>query len=150
MYIDTYTYIYIYIYIIYICRYVYVFVRVCVCHPAIRRRRSLLTNTRSATHLRPACTFLTKDKTTRYQARHHPPTPEETDGKPPDWTGVGAHQDSHHYRRILAFHGTHSARSAPQKALCGGIPSSFLEPSPRSWSHFVGIYRQNLTRSLEN
>ena len=31
----------------------------------------------------------------------------------------------------------------PQRALCGGIPSSFLEPSLRSWSHFVGIYRQN-------
>ena len=38
----------------------------------------------------------------------------------------------------------------PQKALCGGIPCSFLEPFARSWSHFVGIYRQNLTRSLEN
>ena len=38
----------------------------------------------------------------------------------------------------------------PQKALCGGIPCPFLEPLARSWSHFVGIYRQNLTRSLEN
>ena len=38
----------------------------------------------------------------------------------------------------------------PQRALCGGIPCSFLEPFARSWSHFVGIYRQNLTRSLEN
>jgi hypothetical protein len=38
----------------------------------------------------------------------------------------------------------------PQRALCGGIPSSFLEPSLRSWSHFVGIYRQKLTRSLKN
>jgi hypothetical protein len=37
-----------------------------------------------------------------------------------------------------------------QKALCGGIPCPFLEPLARSWSHFVGIYRQNLTRSLEN
>ena len=38
----------------------------------------------------------------------------------------------------------------PQKALRGGIPGSFLEPLGRSWSHFVGIYRQKLTRSLEN
>ena len=38
----------------------------------------------------------------------------------------------------------------PQKALRGGIPGSFLEPLGGSWSHFVGIYRQNLTRSLEN
>ena len=38
----------------------------------------------------------------------------------------------------------------PQKAVCGGIPCPFLEPLARSWSHFVGIYRQNLTRSLEN
>ena len=37
----------------------------------------------------------------------------------------------------------------PQKALCGGIPSPFLEPSPRSWSHFVGVYRQILTTSLK-
>ena len=26
------------------------------------------------------------------------------------------------------------------KALCGGIPGSFLEPLARSWSHFVGTY----------
>ena len=39
---------------------------------------------------------------------------------------------------------------APQRALCGGIPSSFLEPSLRSWSHFVGVYRQTLTTSLKN
>jgi hypothetical protein len=39
---------------------------------------------------------------------------------------------------------------APQKALCGGIPGSFLEPLARSWSHFVGIYRQKSTRSLGN
>ena len=38
----------------------------------------------------------------------------------------------------------------PQKALRGGIPGLFLEPLGRSWSHFVGIYRQKLTRSLEN
>ena len=38
----------------------------------------------------------------------------------------------------------------PQKALCGGIPCPFLEPLARSWSHFVGIYRQKLTRSFEN
>ena len=38
----------------------------------------------------------------------------------------------------------------PQKALCGGIPFPFLEPSPRSWSHFVGVYRQILTKSLKN
>ena len=40
-------------------------------------------------------------------------------------------------------------RDVPQKALCGGIPSPFLEPSPRSWSHFVGVYRQILTTSLK-
>ena len=38
----------------------------------------------------------------------------------------------------------------PQKALRGGIPRSFLEPSGRSWIHFVGNYRQKLTRSLKN
>ena len=38
----------------------------------------------------------------------------------------------------------------PQKALCGGIPCSFLEPFARSWSHFVDIHRQKSTRSLEN
>ena len=38
----------------------------------------------------------------------------------------------------------------PQKALCGGFSCPFLEPLARSWSHFVGIYRQNLTRSVEN
>ena len=39
----------------------------------------------------------------------------------------------------------------PQKALCGGgIPCSFLEPFARSWSHFVGVYRQILTTSLKN
>ena len=43
-----------------------------------------------------------------------------------------------------------SGREQPQKALGGGIPSSFLEPSPRSWSHFVGIYRQKLTKSSKN
>ena len=31
----------------------------------------------------------------------------------------------------------------PQKALRGGIPRSFLEPLGHSWSHFVGICRQN-------
>ena len=38
----------------------------------------------------------------------------------------------------------------PQKTLCGGIPGAVLEPLVRFWSHFVGIYRQKLTRSLEN
>ena len=40
--------------------------------------------------------------------------------------------------------------STPQKALCGVIPGAVLEPLVRFWSHFVGIYRQKLTRSLEN
>jgi hypothetical protein len=40
--------------------------------------------------------------------------------------------------------------SLPQKALRGGIPCSFLEPFARSWSYFVGIYRQKLARSLGN
>ena len=35
----------------------------------------------------------------------------------------------------------------PQKALCGGIPGSFLEPLARSWSHFVGTSCQKLTHS---
>ena len=38
----------------------------------------------------------------------------------------------------------------PQKALCGGIPDPFLEPLTRTWSHFVGIYRQKLTKSSKN
>ena len=38
----------------------------------------------------------------------------------------------------------------PREALRGGIPWSFLEPLGRSWSHFVGIYRQRLTSSLKN
>jgi len=38
----------------------------------------------------------------------------------------------------------------PQKALCGGIPDPYLEPLTRCWSHFVGVYRQILTTSLEN
>ena len=42
------------------------------------------------------------------------------------------------------------ASGGPQKALCGGIPGAVLEPLVRSWSHFVGIYRQKLTRSIEN
>ena len=38
----------------------------------------------------------------------------------------------------------------PREALLGGIPWSFLEPLGRSGSHFVGIYRQKMTRSLKN
>ena len=30
----------------------------------------------------------------------------------------------------------------PREALRGGIKRSFLEPLGRSWSHFMGIYRQ--------
>ena len=36
---------------------------------------------------------------------------------------------------------------SPQEALRGGIPCSFLEPFARSWSHFVGICRQKLSKS---
>ena len=36
----------------------------------------------------------------------------------------------------------------PRETLRGGIPGAVLEPLVRSWSHFVGIYRQNLTRAL--
>ena len=36
---------------------------------------------------------------------------------------------------------------APHKVLCGGIPCPCLEPLARSWSHFVGIYRQKLMKS---
>ena len=38
----------------------------------------------------------------------------------------------------------------PRETLRGGIPGAVLEPLVRSWSHFVGIYRQKLTRSLAN
>ena len=38
----------------------------------------------------------------------------------------------------------------PREALRGAIPWSFLEPLGRSLSHFVGIHRQKLTRSLKN
>ena len=32
---------------------------------------------------------------------------------------------------------------APQKALCGGIPCSFLEPFARSWSHLWEFIAKN-------
>ena len=51
--------------------------------------------------------------------------------------------------RAISFFENLETLTIPQKALCGGIPSSFLEPSPRSWSHFVGVYRQILTTSLK-
>ena len=41
-------------------------------------------------------------------------------------------------------------RLRPREAFCGGISWSFLEPLGRSWSHFVGICCQRVTRSLEN
>ena len=41
-------------------------------------------------------------------------------------------------------------RDTPREALREGIPWSFLEPLGRYWSHFVGIYRQKLTRFLKN
>jgi len=43
-----------------------------------------------------------------------------------------------------------SSLDKPRVALRGGIPWSFLGPLGRSWSHYVGIYRQKLTRSLKN
>ena len=43
-----------------------------------------------------------------------------------------------------------SSLNKPRVALRGGIPWSFLGPLGRSWSHYVGIYRQKLTRSLKN
>ena len=36
----------------------------------------------------------------------------------------------------------------PRETLRGGIPGAVLEPLVRSWSHFVGIYRQKLTQAL--
>jgi len=45
---------------------------------------------------------------------------------------------------------TEMQRGKPQKALCGGIPGSFLEPLARSWSRFVGMYCQKLTTSVQN
>jgi len=58
--------------------------------------------------------------------------------------------------RILTLdnlpHDAHHADSLekPQKALRGGIPDPYLEPLTRTWSHFVGIYRQKLTKSSKN
>ena len=40
--------------------------------------------------------------------------------------------------------------SVPQKALRGGIPSAFLEPPARSWSHFCGYLSLKVDKSLEN
>ena len=37
----------------------------------------------------------------------------------------------------------------PRETLRGGIPGAVFEPLVRSWSHFVGIYRQKLTSSLK-
>ena len=48
---------------------------------------------------------------------------------------------------VIVVKGCWSHFLIPQRALCGGIPCSFLEPFVRSWSHFVGIYRQILTTS---
>ena len=63
-------------------------------------------------------------------------------------------------RQLLKEMGDQAGRSAytpavlyatsPRETLRGGIPGAVLEPLVRSWSHFVGIYRQKLTRSLEN
>ena len=49
------------------------------------------------------------------------------------------------YRECFYSLACSRARSmgAPREALRGGISTSFLEPSYRSWGHFVGIYRQN-------
>ena len=60
---------------------------------------------------------------------------------------------------LLALADVAEARSAlgvgfrsqgPQKALCGGIPDPYLEPLTRTWSHFVGIYRQKLMKYSKN
>ena len=40
-------------------------------------------------------------------------------------------------------------QASPQKELRGGIPGAVLEPLGRSWSHFVGIYRQKFTKSFK-
>jgi hypothetical protein len=53
-------------------------------------------------------------------------------------------------RYLIRKRGHLPATGGPRKPLRGGIPGSFLEPLVRSWSHFVGIYRQKLTRSLKN
>ena len=39
---------------------------------------------------------------------------------------------------------------SPHKALRGGIPYPYLEPLTRTWSRFVGIYRQKSTKSYKN
>ena len=68
-------------------------------------------------------------------------------------------KESERERRRLVWSHRHSGprqsmkvfkSTTPQKALGGGIPCSFLEPFARSWSHFVGIYRQKLTKSSKN
>jgi hypothetical protein len=46
--------------------------------------------------------------------------------------------------------GKPATRKAANNYQSRSIPSSFLEPSLRSWSHFVRIYRQKLTRSSKN
>ena len=51
--------------------------------------------------------------------------------------------------RPSSFH-SHGRFSKPQKALRRGIPDPYLEPLTRTWSHFVGIYRQKLTNSSGN
>ena len=61
-----------------------------------------------------------------------------------------AHPDSYHARPEHGQPARQSRDGDPQKALCGGIPGAVLEPLVRFWSHFVGIYRQNLTRSIKN
>ena len=69
------------------------------------------------------------------------PTPLGSPQVPRHWATAGYYGGGGSYER-----GTSVLLEAlePQKALRGGIPCSFLEPFARSWSHFVGIYRQKL------
>ena len=62
----------------------------------------------------------------------------------------GTDPESYITEYTLLYEDSHVVGCVPQKALCGGIPCPFLEPLALSWSHFVGIYRQNLTTPLEN
>jgi len=47
---------------------------------------------------------------------------------------------------VLTAGMTRGRRAKQQKALRGGILDPYLEPLTRTWSHFVGIYRQKLTK----
>ena len=78
----------------------------------------------------------------------HTPHPKPHTLNPTPQTRVGHYLDPQ-TRKPLIVKLDEQLLEVPQKALCGGIPGAVLEPLVRSWSHFVGIYRQKLTRSMK-